>query len=99
MIALIFKSYFAIFLSVGIVCSAIFILGLYWIFKTSSPSPQVVTDLSAIAGDDVIATQLDLARAYIETNNKQIAKKILKTVVDQGSKTQQDEARTLQGLI
>ena len=31
-------------------------------------------DISAIAGDDVITTQLDLARAYIEADSMQLAK-------------------------
>lgn len=99
MIALIIKSYFVLFLSVGLGSLAIFILGLYWIFKTSVTAPKNFNDFSAIAGDDVIATQLDLARAYIETNNKQNAKKILKVVIHQGNQSQKEEARTLLGLI
>ncbi|MBV9576225.1 MAG: hypothetical protein JO149_06345, partial [Gammaproteobacteria bacterium] len=42
-------------------------------------------NISAIAGDDVIATQLDLARAYIETGSKLAAKMILEEVIAQGS--------------
>ena len=99
MITLIFKSYIVIFLTVGIGCFAIFLLGLYWIFNTAPPSIEAVTDFASIAGDDIIATQLDLARAYIETNNKETAKKILKAVIYQGNKSQKDEARTLLGLI
>ena len=56
-------------------------------------------DISAIAGDDVLSTQLDLARAYIETGRKQLAKKILEHVANQGTDAQQNEARTLLGLI
>lgn len=98
MIELILKSYYIIFLAVGIGCLSIFILGLYWIFSPSSSPLQVVNELSAIAGDDVFSTQLDLARAYIEMNNKLMAKKILKAVIDQGSKIQRDEAELLLGL-
>jgi FimV-like protein len=99
MIALIIKSYALIFLSVGVGCLCLFLIGLYWIFRTSTPSLQNESDLTSIAGDDIISTQLDLARAYIETNNKHLAKKILKLVISQGSKTQKEEARTLLGLI
>lgn len=76
--------------------------------KTPSDSIKTVTaasititssDINAIAGDDVLATQLDLARAYIETGRKQLAKKILEYVVEQGSSAQQDEARILLGHI
>lgn len=57
------------------------------------------SDISAIAGEDVLATQLDLARAYIETGRKQLAKKILEYVVQQGSDAQRSEARILLGYI
>lgn len=52
-------------------------------------------DMEAIAGDDLLATQLDLARAYLESDKKQFAKKILEQVLEQGSATQQMEARQL----
>lgn len=54
-------------------------------------------DINAIAGDDVIATQLDLARAYIETGKAKLAKKILIYVIEKGSASQQQEARHLLG--
>ncbi len=50
-------------------------------------------DLAAIAGEDLLATQMDLARAYRESGQKQLAKKILQQVLQQGSHTQQEEAR------
>lgn len=56
-------------------------------------------DISAIAGDDVIATQLDLARAYIETGRTLLAKKILEYVRDHGSPSQQDEANQLLSFV
>jgi FimV-like protein len=113
MISLIFKSYFAILLSIGVGTLAIFILGLYLIFRpqrrstsrhVASVKPQtkiVVTshDISAIAGDDVIATQLDLARAYIETGRHLLAKKILEYVRDHGSISQQQEAQRLLSFV
>lgn len=52
-------------------------------------------ELSAIAGDDLVATQLDLARAYMEIENHTAAAKLLEMVCDQGSQSQQDEATRL----
>ncbi len=63
-----------------------------------SIAPKLVvtsSDISAIAGDDVMTTQLDLARAYIETGRHALAKKILDHVHARGSRTQQQEAREL----
>lgn len=50
-------------------------------------------DIAAIAGEDVLATQMDLARAYRESGQLKLAKKILKQVLQHGSHTQQEEAR------
>ena len=56
-------------------------------------------DINAIAGEDKIATQLDLARAYIEVNRKQLARKMLDYVVEQGTPDQQQEAERLLLLL
>lgn len=63
--------------------------------------PLMITshDINAIAGDDALATQLDLARAYIETGKIQLAKKILSHVIEKGTVIQKQEAHTLLGLI
>ncbi|EKD70601.1 MAG: hypothetical protein ACD_46C00484G0019 [uncultured bacterium] len=115
MIELIINSYLSIFVSIGTSCILIFVIGIYWIFKkpanstaqqpiehdsTLSGQEKIInTDLTAISGDDVVGTQLDLARAFIEIENKQSAKKILEQVVLEGNTEQQDEARFLLGLI
>jgi FimV-like protein len=52
-------------------------------------------DMQAIAGDDLIATQLDLAKAYIEMDQKELARPILQEALKQGSATQQQEAQQL----
>ncbi|HVY53925.1 MAG TPA: FimV/HubP family polar landmark protein [Gammaproteobacteria bacterium] len=52
-------------------------------------------DIEVIAGDDVMTTQLDLARAYIETDRKNLAKNILHNVMANGSPEQQREAKHL----
>ena len=75
------------------------LIGLILISSTNSPQTKpklpLNKDLDAIAGDDIMATQLDLAKAYIEMNQKKSAKKMLKSVAKQGTKVQQAEAHRL----
>jgi FimV-like protein len=52
-------------------------------------------DITAIAGDDVIATQLDLAKAYIEMDQKNLAKRILNDTLKYGNTAQKNAARQL----
>jgi FimV-like protein len=52
-------------------------------------------DITAIAGEDVIATQLDLAKAYIEMDQKNLAKRILNDTLKCGNTAQKNEARQL----
>ncbi|MBV8802271.1 MAG: hypothetical protein JO131_04785, partial [Gammaproteobacteria bacterium] len=52
-------------------------------------------DIRAIAGDDMMVTQLDLARAYIELGKKKLAKQILDHVIKHGNPSQQQSARQL----
>lgn len=68
--------------------------------KDNKP-PTVITsqDIKAIAGEDVMSTQLDLARAYIEMDKKQLAKKILDHVFDHGNQQQQQEAKLLMSAL
>ena len=66
--------------------------------KEQTPSsPTIITsqDIKAIAGEDVLATQLDLARAYIELNKKKIAKQILSHVIQHGNENLKDAAQKL----
>jgi len=58
-----------------------------------------LTDIASIAGEDILSTQLDLAKAYIETGKTQLAKKILVSVKAQGSAVQQQEAQQLLSTI
>lgn len=111
MIELIIRSYFVILCSIGLSALFVFGLGLYFLFrkkpaqKLPAKLQEVPTekrpihissaDINAIAGDDVLATQLDLARAYIETGREKLAQKILQHVVEHGSDNQQQEARQL----
>ena len=53
------------------------------------------SDIAAIAGDDPVATQLDLACAYLESGQCASAKKILLSVATLGSISQQKEAQQL----
>ncbi len=61
--------------------------------------PDTASDVSTIAGEDPMATQLDLARAYIETGKKQFAKIILTAVIKEGSNSYQEEAQRLLSSI
>lgn len=100
------KSYPAVFIFISLGSLFIFLIGLFLIYKMnvkpkSMPATLAQTEfhLEAIAGDNIISTQLDLARAYIEIGKHDLAKKILKGVATQGSIAQKNEARTLLGLI
>lgn len=111
MIEAIINSYLSLFLTVGIGAILLFIFGaiiILKLFSSTKPAPVVATtsaftfhpqDLSAIAGDDLMATQLDLARAYIETDKKELAKMILRQVVSSGSALQQKEAQRLLDFV
>lgn len=75
------------------------------LFKAKKPEPILASvkpsliitsqDIKAIAGEDIMATQLDLAQAYIELDKKKLAKKILDHVVEHGNAFQQQEACAL----
>lgn len=110
MIELILKSYFNILFLVGASCFALFSLGTYFIFKFNKRDAKArlksvaadeastsADDMIAIAGDDLFATQLDLARAFIESGKKQFAKKILQNILMDGSPLQKQEAKLLLG--
>jgi FimV-like protein len=63
--------------------------------QTASLTHADPKDINAIAGDDVVSTQLDLAKAYIEMNQKKIAKEMLNAIIKIGSSHQKNEARLL----
>lgn len=63
--------------------------------KKNIPITITSQDIRAIAGDDVITTQLDLARAYIEIGKKKLAKKILDHVMAHGNVNQKQAAQHL----
>ncbi|HEX2549067.1 MAG TPA: FimV/HubP family polar landmark protein [Gammaproteobacteria bacterium] len=52
-------------------------------------------DIKAIAGDSVMATQLDLARAYIELGKRNLAKQILNHVIQHGTLSEKEAAEQL----
>lgn len=105
MISLIMNSYFNVLLCVMAGSMIIFLAGLYWIIShffskiaLSIPKDDRLA-VTAIAGDDVIATQLDLARAYIEMGKRSLAKTLLHYILQEGSSVQQQEAKHLLGLL
>jgi FimV-like protein len=110
MITQIIKSYLTILISIGSLSLLFFLLGLFWIVKFFSKSqqtqsaiashhapfmPNSIPDVTAISGDDVIATQLDLARAYLEVGQGNLAKGILESVAKKGTEIQKIEAQQL----
>lgn len=110
MMELILKSYFDMLVSIGAACSVVFLMGVFLIFRSANktpiteaalPLPEKIReeDVINIAGEDVVSTQLDLARAFIETNQTQSAKQILFYVQKNGNAFQKDEANQLLGLI
>lgn len=104
MIALFIKCYLNILVTIGISSICAFFLGLYFIFKFTASRKKIAIntvpeDFSAIAGDDVVVTQLDLARAYIETDKKLLAKQMLESVIAQGNAIQKNEAQRLLNII
>jgi FimV-like protein len=52
-------------------------------------------DFNRIAGEDVISTQLDLAKAYIEMDKIKLAKDVLKQVIKQAKGDSKQAARQL----
>lgn len=70
--------------------------------QPSQPHSSIVItsqDIKAIAGENIMSTQLDLARAYIEMDKKSLAKKILNHVIEHGEPSQQQEAKELVGAL
>lgn len=102
MVYFILKSYFVIVLSITISAIVALAVGLYIIIRNNLATQSMkydLPDIAAIAGDDIIATQLDLARAYIETNQFPLARNVLAEVVRQGTMAQQEEAKQLLNMI
>jgi FimV-like protein len=102
MINLLIQSYFITLLAICTGALFFFILGLYFIFKKRVPKLEALLaaetklDIASISGDDdLLTTQLNLARAYIEIDKKPTAKKILKNIIAQGSSQQKEEAQQL----
>jgi FimV-like protein len=98
--------YWNVLLPIGIGSLLLFCKGLFLLLrKTPTVEPVVIqavqppADLEAIAGDDVITTQLDLARALIETGRNQSAKELLQYVAEQGNAAQQAKAHQLMAQL
>ncbi len=66
---------------------------------TSTATDESPADVTSIAGEDIYSTQLDLAKAYIETGKVSLATKILTSVKAQGNAIQQQEAQQLLSTI
>jgi FimV-like protein len=55
----------------------------------------VQQEIKAFAGEDEYSTNLDLARAYIEIGRNELALKLLKEVINEGTNSQKQEAQKL----
>jgi FimV-like protein len=98
MMELIVRSYSTELFDIGTCAFLLFLIGSFFILRVllfNKKKALNAEDLGAIAGDDVMATQLDLARAYLEADHKQLAKEILLSVLNEGSSTQRQEAQQL----
>ena len=101
MISLIIHAYWNILLLVGGSALLLFLFGVYFILRFTRHSvaevklPTTVSDVSAISDNDVFATQLDLAWAYVETGDKQLAQAILKRVMREGGAEYRQQAEML----
>jgi FimV-like protein len=79
-----------------LIAGVLLLLAMFILFYAhQKKSPETKVDFEAIAGDDVTATQLDLAKAYLEMGQKTLAKTILRQTIKQGSKPQKLHARQL----
>jgi FimV-like protein len=56
-------------------------------------------NIEMLAGDNVIITQLDLARAYLEMGKNHLAKSLLIQILKQGNKDQKNIARQLMSKL
>ena len=94
MILLILKTYQLPLLLIGMALIFFFVGGCYAIIRLSlGQNERDHSDL--LFGEDKLATQLDLARAYIELRNHDAAKKILKEVLAKGNHAHKQAARAL----
>lgn len=100
-------------IAIGLAVSVAVFLISFWFFSNSSVHPLKTAegtahasknftisskDIETISGDNLLSTQLDLARAYLETDRKNLAKNILSNVAQQGNEDQRQEAQRLLAL-
>lgn len=81
--------------AVAFVLFIIFIIGSIYTLIAERNRRFKVLGYGAIAGEDVQASQLDLAHAYINMHDFKSAKKVLKQVIKKGEPEQIDEAKDL----
>lgn len=62
MISLLINSYTNIFLIIGLILISLLMLGVVFIIRRVKLQTRAERDMTAIAGDDVFTTQLDLAK-------------------------------------
>ena len=82
------------FISITMGFAAFFIL-YYLVKNVNKKKNNHVNDITKIAGDNVWATKLDLARAYLEIGESTLAKDCILEVVKKGDSFHRQEATTL----
>lgn len=95
---LIFEPLLTKFFYILLASMILFLGGAYQLSKyfLRPSKASIATNMMAeIAGDDQTATALDLARAYLEIDQKQEARNILHSIQKNGSIAAQHEATTL----
>jgi len=65
------------------------------VMKSALRDDHAFHDVSAMAGEDVVMAQLDLARAFLGMGKRDEAKSLLEKIRKQGTQTQREDARRL----
>lgn len=67
--------------------------------KELTPETDAEADSDSLGTGDEAATKLDLARAYVDMGDAEMARALLGEVLVEGNDTQQDEARSLMSRL
>ena len=90
MISLFFDTFYMSILFGVVIAISVFLVGYYLLKRNKS-----LVAVDAIAGENVWSTQLDLARAYLETDQAALAKSVILEVIKQADHHHKAEATQL----
>ncbi len=90
------------FIALTVLILVLLFIWLLWTFRLRSnvkslnrSSEKQFSNYKYLAGDDVMASKLDLARSYIDMGDQENARDILLSVLQEGDKKQKTEAKEL----